>query len=323
MHVAHEDARAYAAGAGDSHRGRVGVRRPRRSRGHPVHRGDEPHGRPDHGEHLGRPDFPWRGTRGSGWGRPRRWGASRPTGSGCSTWPATSGSGPTTGGPAGTPTSRQPCSARDPRGGDLAPSLDPRQPQSRVGRKVIKGGSHLCADSYCLRYRPAARRPQAVDTGMSHVGFRAAQHHARASCTQRPPPRDRQPSVASSSGAAVASRPNIRRRSPGDGRAHQRGQPEHPQLERRLGPGEQGRAGGPRRVHRRVADRDADQVDQGQGQADREGAKPLGAGCPWPRGSRRGRSRGPRPRRRSRPGGRSRRGSGRRTRWWRSRTPWR
>jgi formylglycine-generating enzyme len=41
-----------------------------------------------------------------------------------------------------------------------------------VPRKVVKGGSHLCADSYCMRYRPAARRPQMIDTGMSHVGFR-------------------------------------------------------------------------------------------------------------------------------------------------------
>ena len=53
-------------------------------------------------------------------------------------------------------------------------SLDPRQPQFRVPRKVIKGGSFLCADSYCLRYRPAARRPQMIDTGMSHIGFRCA-----------------------------------------------------------------------------------------------------------------------------------------------------
>ncbi|MEV0283090.1 formylglycine-generating enzyme family protein [Kribbella sp. NPDC050820] len=51
-------------------------------------------------------------------------------------------------------------------------SLDPAQPQFRIPRKVIKGGSFLCADSYCLRYRPAARRPQMVDTGMSHLGFR-------------------------------------------------------------------------------------------------------------------------------------------------------
>jgi len=37
---------------------------------------------------------------------------------------------------------------------------------------VIKGGSHLCADSYCLRYRPAARQPEAIDTSTSHIGFR-------------------------------------------------------------------------------------------------------------------------------------------------------
>ena len=51
-------------------------------------------------------------------------------------------------------------------------SLDPAQPQFQVPRKVVKGGSFLCADSYCRRYRPAARRPQMVDTGMSHIGFR-------------------------------------------------------------------------------------------------------------------------------------------------------
>ena len=38
--------------------------------------------------------------------------------------------------------------------------------------KVIKGGSHLCAPNYCRRYRPAARHPQEVDTGTSHIGFR-------------------------------------------------------------------------------------------------------------------------------------------------------
>jgi formylglycine-generating enzyme required for sulfatase activity len=54
----------------------------------------------------------------------------------------------------------------------LRGSLDPAQPQFPVGRKVVKGGSYLCADTYCRRYRPAARRPQMIDTGMSHVGFR-------------------------------------------------------------------------------------------------------------------------------------------------------
>jgi sulfatase modifying factor 1 len=57
-------------------------------------------------------------------------------------------------------------------GGSEQASLDPGQPQFPVPRKVVKGGSFLCADSYCLRYRPAARRPQMVDTGMSHIGFR-------------------------------------------------------------------------------------------------------------------------------------------------------
>lgn len=45
-------------------------------------------------------------------------------------------------------------------------------PGERFGRKVIKGGSHLCAPNYCLRYRPSARQPEAVDTGACHIGFR-------------------------------------------------------------------------------------------------------------------------------------------------------
>jgi formylglycine-generating enzyme required for sulfatase activity len=64
------------------------------------------------------------------------------------------------------------CVPRNPRGPQVGASYDPHQPQFRVPRKVIKGGSFLCADSYCRRYRPAARRPQMVDTGMSHIGLR-------------------------------------------------------------------------------------------------------------------------------------------------------
>ncbi len=64
------------------------------------------------------------------------------------------------------------CLPRNPAGGTRDASVDPAQPQFPVPRRVLKGGSFLCADSYCLRYRPAARRPQQVDTGMSHVGFR-------------------------------------------------------------------------------------------------------------------------------------------------------
>jgi len=43
-----------------------------------------------------------------------------------------------------------------------------------IPRRVLKGGSHLCSPEYCLRFRPAARSPQAEDTGMSHIGFRLA-----------------------------------------------------------------------------------------------------------------------------------------------------
>lgn len=43
---------------------------------------------------------------------------------------------------------------------------------AHVPRRVIKGGSHLCSPAYCLRYRPAARQPQMVESAMSHLGFR-------------------------------------------------------------------------------------------------------------------------------------------------------
>lgn len=39
-------------------------------------------------------------------------------------------------------------------------------------RRVVKGGSHLCAPNYCLRYRPAARQGQTEDTATGHLGFR-------------------------------------------------------------------------------------------------------------------------------------------------------
>jgi formylglycine-generating enzyme required for sulfatase activity len=63
------------------------------------------------------------------------------------------------------------CSVSDPRGGSEAASID-RRDAARVPRRVMKGGSHLCAPNYCRRYRPAARMPQAVDTSTSHLGFR-------------------------------------------------------------------------------------------------------------------------------------------------------
>jgi formylglycine-generating enzyme required for sulfatase activity len=54
------------------------------------------------------------------------------------------------------------------RRGLLAPTTSPRV------MRVTKGGSHLCAPEYCLRYRPAARSPQSDDSATSHLGFRCA-----------------------------------------------------------------------------------------------------------------------------------------------------
>lgn len=70
------------------------------------------------------------------------------------------------------PAQRSCCVPANPRGVSEAESYDPRQPQFRIPRKVVKGGSHLCAPNYCRRYRPAARHAQPIDTAMSHVGFR-------------------------------------------------------------------------------------------------------------------------------------------------------
>ena len=63
------------------------------------------------------------------------------------------------------------CVPANPRGGTRGGSVDKRDP-ARVPRKVMKGGSHLCAENYCRRYRPAARYAQPVDTTTGHVGFR-------------------------------------------------------------------------------------------------------------------------------------------------------
>jgi formylglycine-generating enzyme required for sulfatase activity len=64
------------------------------------------------------------------------------------------------------------CGVPDPRGGRLEDSFDPTMPDIRIPHKVIKGGSHLCTPQYCYRYRPAARQPQMIDSGTSHIGFR-------------------------------------------------------------------------------------------------------------------------------------------------------
>jgi formylglycine-generating enzyme required for sulfatase activity len=66
------------------------------------------------------------------------------------------------------------CTATDPRGGGRERSYDPNELAHglRIPRRVMKGGSHLCAPNFCSRYRPAARMPQPIDTSTSHLGFR-------------------------------------------------------------------------------------------------------------------------------------------------------
>jgi formylglycine-generating enzyme required for sulfatase activity len=61
---------------------------------------------------------------------------------------------------------------RNPRGGAQDQSADPRTPGVKMPRKVMKGGSFLCAPNYCRRYRPAARMAQPMDTSTCHLGFR-------------------------------------------------------------------------------------------------------------------------------------------------------
>ena len=65
------------------------------------------------------------------------------------------------------------CGTRvNPRGGDREASYDPQMPEIKIPRKVIKGGSFLCAPSYCRRYRPPARMAEPIDTSTCHLGFR-------------------------------------------------------------------------------------------------------------------------------------------------------
>ncbi len=64
------------------------------------------------------------------------------------------------------------CTLENPRGGSREDSVDARAAGPRIPRRVMKGGSYVCAPNYCRRYRPAARMAQPIDTATCHVGFR-------------------------------------------------------------------------------------------------------------------------------------------------------
>jgi formylglycine-generating enzyme required for sulfatase activity len=51
-------------------------------------------------------------------------------------------------------------------------SIDPQSHHGQIPRRVVKGGSYLCAPEYCRRYRPAARMAQGIDTSTGHLGVR-------------------------------------------------------------------------------------------------------------------------------------------------------
>jgi formylglycine-generating enzyme len=73
------------------------------------------------------------------------------------------------------------CIPVNPKGGASTQSYDPETPKIKIPRKVLKGGSYLCAPNYCLRYRPSARSAQAIDTATCHIGFRCIQRPANPS----------------------------------------------------------------------------------------------------------------------------------------------
>ena len=131
--------------------------------------GEEPNGPGPLHANTWQGDFPYRNTGANGWAGTAPVGSFGPNGYGLyemtgNTWEWTDDywadrRAPRDGGCT--------CSPDGARSGSMAAG-------ELVPRRVLKGGSHLCAPTYCLRYRPAARSPQAEDSATTHIGFRCA-----------------------------------------------------------------------------------------------------------------------------------------------------
>ena len=178
-HVTYEDADAYATWVGATlpseaeweYAARGGLD------GSVFAWGDEQH--PD-GELLAnfwQGEFPWRNTGARRWRGTSPVGLFPPNGYGLydvtgNVWEWTTDYYARQG--AGAESPARPCCAPpvNPRVQTPDASFDLGAPGAHIPRRVVKGGSHLCAPNYCLRYRPAARHPEAIDTSTSHIGFR-------------------------------------------------------------------------------------------------------------------------------------------------------
>jgi formylglycine-generating enzyme len=178
-HVAFEDAQAYAQWAGKqlpteaewecAARGGLD--------GAVFAWGDDPHPAGELMANFWQGEFPWRNTGAKGWRGTSPVGLFAPNGFGLydvtgNVWEWTTDYYATRG-PGADSTPSACCKPPlNPRIETPDGSFDRGRPGANIPRRVIKGGSHLCAPSYCLRYRPAARQPEAIDTSTSHIGFR-------------------------------------------------------------------------------------------------------------------------------------------------------
>nr|WP_089219829.1 formylglycine-generating enzyme family protein [Sphingomonas laterariae] len=177
VHIAYADAVAYAAWAGKllpteaqwEYAARGGLD------GRDYAWGDELEAGGRHHANVWQGQFPWQNLVGDGWDRTSPVRSFAPNGHGLydmignvwewtSDWYVDRHAASQSASPC--------CVPRNPRGPAEADSHDPCTPDLAIGRRVLKGGSHLCAPNYCQRYRPAARHPQPIDTSTSHVGFR-------------------------------------------------------------------------------------------------------------------------------------------------------